>query len=99
MNLKETLKKENRIRLLREKSEHLRVLRENCYPGRSDFSEREVLAIWAFRGLWPRALEAAELKTPKDDGNSTRDREQRQRAKQQRLKALRKLEKKRRQKA
>ena len=97
MNPKEMLKKEDCIRLLREKAEHLLTLGENRYPRRSDFSEREVVAIKAFLGPWPRALEAAEIKPPKDGGNSTRNREQRQRARQQRIRALRKLEKKRRQ--
>ena len=35
------------------------------YPKRSDFSEKEVVAIKAFLGPWPRALEAAGVKERK----------------------------------
>ena len=35
-------------------------------PKKSDFTQEEVMAIKAFLGPWPRALEAAGLKEPRD---------------------------------
>lgn len=56
------LTKEKCVELLREKYEILRKNGENRYPKRADFSEREVVAIKAFLGPWPRALERAGIK-------------------------------------
>ncbi|MBE6850668.1 MAG: hypothetical protein E7504_02860 [Ruminococcus sp.] len=44
---------------------------EMRYPKRADFSEREVVAIKAFLGPWPRALEAAGVKPPRAKENGT----------------------------
>lgn len=49
--------REDAVSLLKEKSDNLGRL-----PKRSDFSEAEVVAIKAFLGPMPRALEAAGLK-------------------------------------
>ena len=48
------------LRLLQQKYEEV-----GRYPKRSDFSEKEVVAIKAFLGPWPRALEAAGVKERK----------------------------------
>ena len=45
------------LRLLQEKYEEV-----GRYPKRADFSEQEVVAIKAFLGPWPRALEKAGVK-------------------------------------
>jgi len=52
------------ITLLKEKYCLLKAQGLERYPQRSDFSEREVMAIKAFLGPWPRALEAASVKPP-----------------------------------
>ena len=57
---------------------------ENRYPRRSDFSDPEVCAIKAFLGPWPRALEAAGIKPPRNDDRLARNREKRIRAKRNR---------------
>lgn len=59
------LTKEKCVKLLCEKYEILQKNGENRYPKRSDFSEREVVAIKAFLGPWPRALENAGIKLRK----------------------------------
>lgn len=56
------------------------------YPKRSDFSEREVVAIKACFGPWPRALEAAGIKPPRDGDRKEKNREKRARAKRMRRK-------------
>ena len=45
------------------------------YPQRSDFEDREVVAIKAFLGPWPRALEEAGIKPPREmiDSNVTKN--------------------------
>lgn len=57
------------------------------YPQRSDFSDREVVAIKACFGPWPRALEAAGIKPPRSDDRLERNREKRIRAKRRRREA------------
>ncbi len=59
--------------LLQEKYQSLSEEGEQRYPKRSDFSEREVVAIKAFLGPWPRALEAAELKPPREHRRKRND--------------------------
>lgn len=59
------------------------------YPRRSDFTEEEVVAVKAFLGPWPRALEEAGLKPPRNDGRLQRNREKRIRAGRRRNEALR----------
>ena len=58
--------KEDCIALLREKQAQLRSQGEERYPQRSDFANEEVVAVKAHLGPWPRALEAAEIKPPKE---------------------------------
>ncbi len=60
------LTKQDCLALLQEKQIFLTAQGEQRYPKRSDFSEREVVAIKAFLGPWPRALEAAGLKPPRE---------------------------------
>ena len=57
--------KEDCLVLLNEKYKELQSQSIERYPQRSDFSDREVVAIKAFLGPWPRALEAAGLKEAK----------------------------------
>ena len=85
-------KKEDCITLLQEKQRRLREMGLDRYPQRSDFGEREVVAIKAFLGPWPRALEIAGVKPQRDDDRQQKNREKRIRAKQARLAALREIE-------
>ena len=62
----------------------LRERGETRYPCRSDFSEEEVVAIKAFLGPWPRALEAAGLKTPRVEDRQEQNRQRRVEAKRRR---------------
>lgn len=87
----EKLSKADCLRLLQEQYEKLQAQGEDRYPKRADFSEREVVAIKAFLGPWPRALEAAGVKPPRDDDRLQRNREKRIRAKR-RCNAARKEE-------
>ena len=82
-------KKEDCILLLREKYEELKREGLDRYPQRSDFSEAEVVAIKAFLGPWPRALESAGIKPKKDGDRREKNREKRIRAKRSRSEALR----------
>ena len=70
--------------LLRNKYDALYTAGENRYPRRSDFSDAEVCAIKAFLGPWPRALESAGIKPPRNDDRLARNREKRIRAKRNR---------------
>ena len=56
-------------------------------PQRSDFSPEEIVQIKAHLGPWPRALEAAGLKQPRDDGFAEKKLEQRIRAKRRKTAA------------
>ena len=87
--------KEDSLILLQNKFRELQALGLDRYPQRSDFEEREVVAIKAFLGPWPRALEAAGIKPPRDEDRSERNKEKRIRAKQNRIAALKKLERER----
>ncbi len=62
------------------------------YPRRSDFTEREVVAIKAFLGPWPRALEAAGIKPPRDADRVEKNKEKRILAKRARTAALKEAE-------
>ena len=88
-------KKEDCILLLKNKYKELQAKGLSRYPQRSDFEEREVVAIKAFLGPWPRALEAAGIKPPRDDDRPQRNKEKRARAKRTRIAALKKLERER----
>ena len=57
------------------------------YVRRSDFSDEEVAMIKSFLGPWPRALEAAEIKPPRDFDRIEKNREKRARAKARRREA------------
>ena len=87
--------KEDCLVLLNEKYKELQAQSIERYPQRSDFSDREVVAIKAFLGPWPRALEAAGIKPPRDDDRPQRNKEKRARAKRTRIAALKKLERER----
>lgn len=78
------LTKEDCLTLLREKYALLQEDGECRYPKRSDFSEREVVAIKAFLGPWPRALESAGVKPPRAEDRKALNREKRIHAKQRR---------------
>ena len=88
-------KKEDCILLLQNKYSELQEQGLSRYPQRSDFEDREVVAIKAFLGPWPRALEAAGIKPPRDDDRPQRNKEKRARAKRTRIAALKKLERER----
>ena len=88
-------KKEDCILLLQNKYKELQDSGISRYPQRSDFEDREVVAIKAFLGPWPRALEAADIKPPRDDDRPQRNKEKRARAKRTRIAALKKLERER----
>lgn len=81
--------KEDCVRLLLEKYSELEKAR---YPQRSDFDEAEVVAIKAFLGPWPRALEAVGIKPPRNDDRLQRNREKRAKAKRARLAARKSAE-------
>lgn len=55
-------------KLLSEKAEELKSAGETRYPKRSDFSDEEVVAIKAFLGPWPRALEKSGVKPFDENG-------------------------------
>ena len=55
--------REDCLGVLREKYAELTERGEGRYPQRSDLSQDEVVAIKAFFGPWPRALEAAGIIT------------------------------------
>ncbi len=76
--------RESVLALLHGKHAALCAAGENRYPRRSDFSDAEVCAIKAFLGPWPRALEAAGIKPPRNDDRLARNREKRIRAKRNR---------------
>lgn len=84
------LTRENSILLLRTKYAQLQEQGINRYPMRSDFSDREVVAIKAFLGPWPRALESAGIKPPRNDDRRERNKEKRLRAKRARIAAIKK---------
>ena len=88
-------KKEDCIILLQNKYQALQKEGFSRYPQRSDFSDREVVAIKAFLGPWPRALEEAGIKPPRDDDRQARNREKRIRAKRAKIAALKRLEQER----
>lgn len=76
--------RESVLALLHGKYVSLCASGENRYPRRSDFSDPEVCAIKAFLGPWPRALETAGIKPPRNDDRLARNREKRIRAKRNR---------------
>ena len=88
-------KKEDCLILLQDKYRELQKQGLSRYPQRSDFEEREMVAIKAFLGPWPRALEEAGIKPPRELDRQQRNKEQRIRAKRARIQALKKSEQER----
>lgn len=80
----EKLTRENCLALLRETRERLTREGFDRYPKRADFREEEVVAIKAFLGPWPRALEAAGIKPPRNGDRLERNRQKRIAAKRRR---------------
>ena len=80
----EKLTREDCLALLRETRDKL--VREGIdrYPKRVDFREEEVVAIKAFLGPWPRALEAAGIKPPRNGDRLEKNRQKRIAAKRRR---------------
>ena len=76
--------REDAIRLLRHIQESLIIKGENRYPKRSDFNDEEVAAIKSFLGPWPRALESAGIKPPREGDRLLLNKQKRIRAKQKR---------------
>jgi hypothetical protein len=87
--------KEDSLLLLQHKYMQLQTQGLSRYPQRSDFEEREVVAIKAFLGPWPRALEAAGIKPPRENDRAQKNKEKRIRAKRARIAALKEAECKR----
>ena len=56
------LTREDCIAMLQKKYEELKAQGRSDFPKRADFSEDDVVAIKAFLGPWPRALEATGVK-------------------------------------
>ena len=90
--------KEDSLLLLQNKYMQLQAQGLSRYPQRSDFEDREVVAIKAFLGPWPRALEAAGVKPPRDDDRAEKNKEKRIRAKRARIAALKEAERKQKEK-
>lgn len=75
-----TYSREDCLRLLCAKREELLSGGVERLPQRSDFADGEVVAIKARLGPWPRALEAAGLKEPRNEDRLKKNREKRRRA-------------------
>ena len=69
------------ILLLREKQTELQNRGLTRFPQRSDFADDDVMYIKSYFGPWPRALEAAGIKEPRNDDRKQKNREKRIRAK------------------
>jgi hypothetical protein len=80
--------REDCIKLLYEKRQNLLSQGEERFPQRNDFSPEEVVAIKAFLGPWPRALEAAGIKEPPPFDRKAKNTEKRIRAKRKRIEEL-----------
>lgn len=83
--MKDRLTRDDCIAQLVKNQDELNKIGENRLPKRSDFSDREIMAIKSFFGPFPRALEAAGIKEKRPDAEQKR-REKRLRAKKNRLK-------------
>jgi hypothetical protein len=66
------LTKDKCILLIREKYRET-----GRYPKKSDFSEDEVAMIKSYFGPWPRALEAAGVKEPRDNQKTEKRKQKR----------------------
>ena len=87
--------KKDCILLLKNKYIELQSQGLTRYPQRSDFESQEIVAIKAILGPWPRALEIAGIKPPRDEDRLQKNREKRIRAKRARTAARKALEKER----
>ena len=87
--------KKDCILLLKNKYIELQLQGLTRYPQRSDFESQEIVAIKAILGPWPRALELAGIKPPRDEERLQKNREKRIRAKRARTAARKALEKER----
>ncbi len=65
----------------------------NRYPCKSDFTEDEVAMIKSYLGPWPRALEAAGIKEPKEETRAQRRKQKRIETKRARNAERKKLKK------
>ena len=70
------------VALLRDKHAALLAAGIERYPRRADFSEEQVVAIKAHLGPWPRALEAAGIKPPRDANGERAERLRQRRIRQ-----------------
>lgn len=86
------LTREDCLSLLTAKQKELQQQGLTRFPQRSDFSVQEVMSIKAFLGPWPRALESAGVKPPRETDRLQKNREKRARAKK-RLRQAKKAEK------
>ena len=80
--------KDDCLILLQNKYRELQAEGLDRYPQRSDFEELEVVAIKAFFGPWPRALEEAGIKPSRDDDRVQKNKEKRIRAKRARIASI-----------
>ena len=71
MDQKEKFSRDDCLAWLRDQYSLLLSQGETRYPTRSDFSPEQVVAIKAFLGPWPRALEKAGLKEPPEPKSRT----------------------------
>ena len=78
------LTREDCIQMLAQQYEKLKQQEAGRYPKRADFSEEQVVAIKAFLGPWPRALEAAGIKPPREVSRKEKNQQKRIRAKRRR---------------
>jgi hypothetical protein len=78
--------KEECLELLRAKAAE--PVCQTRLPQRDDFANEEVVAIKAFLGPWPRALESAGLKAPRSTDRLEQNREKRIRAKRRHTEQL-----------
>ena len=69
---KQKFKKEDCLIMLQKKYAFLQEQGETRYPCRGDFEQHEVVAIKAFLGPWPRALEAAGIKPLRPDNSQAK---------------------------
>ncbi len=87
-----TYSREECLLLLQNRQKKLREDGEDRLPLKADFSNEEVVAIKAFWGPWPRALEAAGLKEERAEDRKQKNQLKRERARK-RQKLARKAEK------
>lgn len=67
-------KRDEAVRMLRQKQAFLRQQGLDRFPQRGDFTAEEIVRIKAYLGPWPRALEAAGLKPARTDSGPAQQR-------------------------